>query len=53
MSEEMFDEMLNDVYPEYSFGWVKFTPSQILKDCDPIAYRIALAEFEEDEENDN
>jgi hypothetical protein len=53
MTEEMFDEMLNDVYPEYSFGWVKFTPAQILKECDPIAYRIALAEFEEDEENDN
>jgi hypothetical protein len=50
MSEEMFDEMLNDVYPEYSFGWVKFTPAQILKDCDPIAYRIAMSEMEDEDE---
>jgi hypothetical protein len=47
---DRFDEMLNDSYPEYSFGWVKFTPAQILLNCDPIAYRIALSEFEEEED---
>ena len=47
---DRFDEMLNDVYPEYSMGWITFTPAQILKDCDPIAYRIALSEFEEEED---
>ncbi len=51
---DRFDEMLNDSYPEYSMGWVSFTPAQILFNCDPIAYRIALSEFEdlEDEENE-
>ena len=44
---DRFDEMLNDVYPEYSMGWATFTPAQILKECDPIAYRIALSEFED------
>jgi hypothetical protein len=44
---DRFDEMLNEVYPEYSMGWVSFTPAQILKECDPIAYRIALSEFED------
>jgi hypothetical protein len=36
-------------------GWATFTPAQILKECDPIAYRIGLSEFEEffGEENDN
>jgi hypothetical protein len=49
---DRFDEMLNDSYPEYSMGWVSFTPAQILFNCDPIAYRIALSEFEEEEENE-
>ena len=49
---DRFDEMLNDCYPEYSMGWVSFTPAQILFNCDPIAYRIALAEFEDGEEDE-
>jgi hypothetical protein len=53
MIEEMFDEWLDDVYPTYKIAGVELYPSQILKNCDPIAYRISLAEFEEDEENDN
>jgi hypothetical protein len=47
---DRFDEMLDELYPEYSMGWITFTPSQILRECDPIAYRIALSEFEEEEE---
>jgi hypothetical protein len=50
---DRFDEMLNEVYPEYSMGWATFTPSQILKECDPIAYRIALSEFEDFGEEEN
>jgi hypothetical protein len=49
---DRFDEMLDELYPEYSMGWVSFRPSTILRECDPIAYRIALSEFE-DEEDDN
>jgi hypothetical protein len=44
---DRFDEMLNNVYPEYSMGWITFTPAQILKECDPVAYRIALSEFDD------
>ena len=51
--EERFDDYLDQIHEEYSMGWITFRPSQILKECDPIAYGIALAEFEEDEENDN
>jgi hypothetical protein len=47
---DRFDEMLNDTYPEYSMGWATFTPAQILRECDPIAYRIALSEFEDEDE---
>jgi hypothetical protein len=54
--EERFDNTLDESYPEYTIGYLTFRPSQILKDCDPIAYRIGLSEFEEffgEEENDN
>ena len=52
MTEEMFDDWLDDVYPTYEIAGVTLYPSQILKSCDPIAYRVALAdiEFEEDDE---
>ena len=47
MTEEEFDDYLDQIHEEYSMGWITFTPSQILKECDPIAYRIALSEFED------
>jgi hypothetical protein len=54
MTEEMFDEWLDDVYPTYEIAGVSLYPSQILKNCDPIAYRVALADIDyEEEEDDN
>jgi hypothetical protein len=50
---DRFDEYLDQIHEEYSMGWLTFTPSQILFNCDPIAYRIALSEFEDGEEDDN
>ena len=35
-----FDEMLDECYPVVKIGELTFYPSQILKECDPIAYRI-------------
>ena len=52
MNEEQFDEWLDDVYPTYQIAGITLYPSQILKNCDPIAYRIALSEME-DEDDDN
>jgi hypothetical protein len=50
--EEKFDEMLDEVYPVVKIGELTFYPSQILKDCDPIAYRIGVSEFEDFLEED-
>ena len=50
MTEEMFDEWLDDVYPTYQIAGITLYPSQILKNCDPIAYRIAQSEIEDDED---
>jgi hypothetical protein len=52
MNEEQFDEWLDDVYPTYAIAGITLYPSQILKNCDPIAYRIALSEIENDEDEE-
>lgn len=38
MSDEEYDEILDDLYPEVRIGCCTFSPSQILKELDPIAY---------------
>lgn len=45
--KEMFDEMLDESYPVVKIGVLEFYPSQILKECDPIAYNQALLDFED------
>jgi hypothetical protein len=44
---EDFDQMLDDCYPAVQIGSMTFYPSQILYDCDPIAYRISVSEYED------
>jgi hypothetical protein len=43
--EEYYDEMLDEM-GAIEIGTLSFMPSQILKNCDPIAYRVGLADFE-------
>jgi hypothetical protein len=50
---EDFDQMLDDCYPAVTIGSMTFYPSQILFDCDPIAYQISVDEFDDyNEENE-
>lgn len=41
-----FEEMLDECHPEYEIAGVTLYPSVILRDCDPVAYRGALYEYE-------
>lgn len=53
--EEQFDEMLDESYPPIQIGSSTFYPSQILHNCDPIAYRISVdeyADFLQEQENE-
>ena len=43
----MFDEMLDESYPVVEIGYLKFYPSQIMRECDPVAYNQALLDFED------
>jgi len=45
--EQQFDEMLDECYPVVKIGYMEFYPSQILKNCDPIAYQISVSEYED------
>jgi hypothetical protein len=49
--ENEFNEMLDECYPTVEIGGITFYPSQIVKDCDPIAYRVWLSDWEADAES--
>jgi hypothetical protein len=43
--EDFYDDLLNEIGP-IQIGTMEFWPADILKNCDPIAYRCGLADFE-------
>ena len=43
--EQMYDEMLDEQIEPLVIGSLVFYPSQVLHNCDPIAYRISLDEY--------
>lgn len=48
-----FDDVLNECYPAVKVCGITFYPSDILYDCDPIAYRVAVGDFQSSECEDN
>jgi hypothetical protein len=44
--KESFDQMLDDSYPDVKIGYATYTASEIVFNCDPIAYRVGLSEHE-------
>jgi hypothetical protein len=46
ITEEIYDDFLNEIYPEVKLGFSTFQPSDILKTLDPIAYHVGLQEYE-------
>lgn len=49
--KEEFDQMLDECYPDVKIGYLTFTASEILFNCDPIAYRVWLSDWEADKES--
>lgn len=52
-SESDFDDYLDSIYPEINIGSLTFYPSQVMKDCDPIAYRCAKSDYESEYDLDD
>jgi len=44
---ERYDQMLDEVYPEVTLGYSSFLASAVLKEMDPIAYRVGFGEYTE------
>jgi hypothetical protein len=45
-----FDEYLDELYAPYNIGHLEFWPSDVLKNCDPIAYEVAFGDWQADQE---
>ena len=43
-SQEEYEQFLDEVFPVYEIGNIKFYPSDIFKSCDPIAFDMSLFE---------
>ena len=49
IEESEYDQMLDDCYESYQMGDMEFYPSDILKSCDPTAYRCGMADYTDSE----
>ena len=46
ISESDFDEVLDEIEQPVNVCGMEFYPSDILKNCDPVGYRCAKADYE-------
>ena len=53
ISESDFDEFLDDSEETVTVCGMEFYPSDILKSCDPVAYRCAKSDYESNYDLDN
>ena len=42
--EEMFEELLDECYPEVKVGNCTFSPSRVMKELDPVCFNIGVQE---------
>lgn len=51
--EQQYKDLLDEIYPSYVINGMEYMPSNILKECDPIAYRVGLSDYESTLEEEN
>jgi hypothetical protein len=44
--EQRYMELLDEAFPPYIANGMEYPFSTILKECDPIAFRVGLSDFE-------
>lgn len=47
ISDEEYDEFLDDAYGYFTIGYIKFDASRILQELDPIAYSCGKSDYED------
>lgn len=45
IDENSYDDMLDECYDVIKIGNITFLPSQVLKECDEVAYNIGYSEY--------
>lgn len=43
--KEIFDNFLDEIYEPVQIAGIEYSVSQILKDCDPIRYRVEMNDY--------
>lgn len=43
--DEMYDDLLDECYEPFKLGDLEYSPSQVLRDVDPTAYRIGKQDY--------
>ena len=51
-AEDAFDDMLDGCYEPFRIGYLEYSPSQVLREVDPIAYRCGVNDFVDSEPAD-
>ena len=46
LTDAEYDEVLDESYDEVNICGMTYTASQVLKNCDPVAYRCAKSDYE-------
>jgi hypothetical protein len=52
MTDNDFIEFINDIEPAITICGITFSPGDILKEMDPIAFRVFKSDYEADMEED-
>lgn len=44
--QDSYDDFLDECYGDFEIGYSRLNASDILKNCDPVAYRCGLSDYE-------
>lgn len=53
VSDDDYDNLLNDIDLSVTISGIDFSPSEILKNCDPVAYRCGKSDYENSLDKDD
>lgn len=48
--DERFDNLMDEIYGDFTLGELTFSASDVLYNCDPIAYRVYKSDWMSEEE---
>lgn len=43
--EELYEDLIDQSYDQIKIGYITLYPSRVLKECDPIAYRVGFNDW--------